>query len=94
MAREPRAELPVQRRPGRRDPDEERQLQEPELRHRPGEAHGGHVAKRQLAALDHRGQLARRAPEVQDAADQLEGDLIAQRLPQHLAEPPARLIVN
>src|SRR5207245_1473796 len=56
--------------------------------------HGRHVAERQLAPLDHRDQLAGRAAELDDAADQLEVNAIAEALAEELAESRRGAIVD
>jgi len=74
--------------------DHERQLEELQLRRGARKTHGRHVAERQLAPLDHRDQLAGRAAELDDAADQLEVNAIAEALAEELAESRRGAIVD
>src|SRR5687768_257995 len=73
---------------------DERQLEDAQLRGRLREAHRGHVAERELAALGHRNEVARFAPDLEDAPDQLEGDPVAQPLLEELAEAARRPVVD
>jgi hypothetical protein len=89
------AVLAVQRPEGRAAVlDDERQLEQLQLRRRPREAYRGHVAERQLAALDHRNQIARGTAQLEDAADQLEIDVVAEPLGQQLAEARRGAVVD
>src|SRR5712692_4898564 len=74
--------------------DDERQLEQLQLRRRLGKAHGGHVTERQFPALDHRDEIARGAAELEDAADQLEADPVAECLGEQLAEARGGAVVN
>src|SRR6267142_1321772 len=74
--------------------DDERQLEQLQRRRRPGKAHGGHVAERQLPALDHRDQITGRPTELDDAADQLEDDTLAEPLAEQFAEPGRGVVVD
>ena len=74
--------------------DDEGQLEELQVRRSLGKAHGGHVAERQLPALDHRHEIARGAAELEDAADQLEADAVAELALEQLAEARRGAVVN
>src|SRR2546427_3565416 len=74
--------------------DDERQLEQLQWRRRPGKAHGGHVAERQFPALDHRHEIPGRATELDDAADQLEADAVAELSLEQLAELRCGAIVD
>src|SRR4029450_11945314 len=65
--------------------DDERQLEQLELRRGPREAHGRHEPERQLPALAHGAQIAGGTAELDDAADQLEVDASAEPLAEQLA---------
>ena len=93
---EQRAQFAVERRMHRRTiAHDERQLERAELGHRPGEAHRGDVAGFQLAGLDHRRQVARRAPEVEHVADEFElHAILAQARGKPFTEAARRLVVD
>src|SRR2546428_12625211 len=74
--------------------DDERQLEQLQWRRRPGKAHGGHVAERQFPALDHRHEIPGRATELEDTADQLKADAVAELSLEQLAESRCGAIVD
>ena len=72
----------------------EGQLQQLELGHPLREAHGRHVAEIDLAAFHHDRQVARGPADLEHAADQLEGNTVAELAREQLAEAARGAVVD